>query len=130
MGNEFLELYGGLQSHHEEKRQQHFIESAAEMNSKTASSNSISNSITGGNESNTATTTTTSQSNNASNTNETIPPPSDTIVGIEPVEMKITEEEVTFDMINNDLESSCFLFQKIISFDTTYKTCLGCKLPT
>ena len=45
MDNEFLELYGGLQSHHEEKRQQHFIESAAEMNSKTASSNSISNSI-------------------------------------------------------------------------------------
>ena len=129
MDNEFLELYGGLQSHHEEKRQQHFIESAAEMNSKTASSNSISNSITGGNESNTATTTT-SQSNNASNTNETIPPPSDTIVGIEPVEMKITEEEVTFDMINNDLESSCFSFEKIISFDTTYKTCLGCKLPT
>ena len=62
------------------------------MNSKTASSNSISNSVTGGNELNTATTVT--QSNNMSNTNETIPPPSDTIVGIEPVEMKITEDEV------------------------------------
>ena len=120
MDNEFLELYGGLQSHHEEKRQQHFIESAAQMsNSKTASSNSISNSVTGGNESNTATTTT--QSNNVSNTNETIPPPSDTIVGLEPVEMKILEDEVTYDTINNDLERSFFRLGELMSFETVWE---------
>ena len=85
MDNEFLELYGGLQSHHEEKRQQHFAESAEEMQNKTASSNSIS--ITE-NDSNSA------QANNASNSNEKIYAPSDTIVGIETVDLKITEEEV------------------------------------
>lgn len=86
MDNEFLELYGGLQSHHEEKRQQHFAESAEEMQYKTASSNSIS---TAGNDANST------QANNTSNSNEKIYAPSDTIVGIETVELKISEEEVS-----------------------------------
>ena len=85
MDNEFLELYGGLQSHHEEKRQQHFAESAEEMQNKTASSNFISTAE------NDATST---QANDASNSNEKIYAPSDTIVGIETVELKITEKEV------------------------------------
>ena len=85
MDNEFLELYGGLQSHHEEKRQQHFTETAEEMQNRTASSNSIS--ATGNDAS-------AIQGSNTSNSNETSSAPSDTIAGIEPVEMKITEEEV------------------------------------
>ena len=93
MDNEFLELYGGLQSHHEEKRQQHFMESAAELQSKTTSSNSISAAaVSTGNTS--PNTTTTTQGNITLSSNETTPPPSDSIVGIEPMEIKTTEEEV------------------------------------
>ena len=85
--NEFFELYGGLQAHHEEKRQQHLIDSAVALQSKTASSNSIS--ATAMNDPNTA-----SLASNAPTNNETTPPPLDSIVGIEPVEMKISEDEV------------------------------------
>ena len=88
MDNEFLELYGGLQSHHEEKRQQHFADSAAEIQKRTASSNSI---LAIGNDSNTPQGNIT---NITSNSTETVPPPLDTVVGIEPIEMKITDEEV------------------------------------
>ena len=86
--NEFFELYGGLQAHHEEKRQQHLIDSAVALQSKTASSNSIS--ATAMNDPNSA-----SLASNAPTNNETTPPPLDSIVGIEPVEMKISEDEVT-----------------------------------
>ena len=85
--NEFFELYGGLQAHHEEKRQQHLIDSAVALQSKTASSNSIS--ATAMNDPNSA-----SLASNAPTNNETTPPPLDSIVGIEPVEMKISEDEV------------------------------------
>ena len=53
---------------------------------RTASSNLI---LAIGNDS------TTPQGNITSNSSETIPPPLDTVVGIEPIEMKITDEEVT-----------------------------------
>ena len=85
--NEFFELYGGLQAHHEEKRQQHLIDSAVALQSKTASSNSIS--ATAMNDPNMA-----SLASNAPTNNETTPPPLDSIVGIEPLEMKISEDEV------------------------------------
>ena len=85
--NEFFELYGGLQAHHEEKRQQHLIDSAVSLQSKTASSNSIS--ATAMNDPSSA-----SLASNAPTNNETTPPPLDSIAGIEPVEMRISEDEV------------------------------------
>ena len=83
MDNEFLELYGGLQSHHEEKRQQHFVESAKALQSKTASSNSIS-----------ALGSETTGRTLSVGSRAPTPPPRDTSVGIEPLEMEISEEEV------------------------------------
>ena len=85
--NEFLELYGGLQSHHEEKRQQHFVESAKALQSKTASSNSIS--ALGRD-----TVLETTGTNISAGSREPTPPPRDTSVGIEPLEMEISAEEV------------------------------------
>ena len=65
--NEFLELYGGLQSHHEEKRQSHFMK-------RRSSANAIANA-------------------NACNASDDCPMP-ESVIGIEYNKKEITKEEV------------------------------------